>query len=159
MTMLTSPRPLPRKDADSAPLTATDVAVVLQRSNHATTFAAWTVVTIATGLVVQVDTVRAIGSRPAVLLLAGLLLPVLVTASRAAILVVRAGRAVRHAETTDTGAVSDASPAPAGPDLVTLLDGQRRRDALARRAETWAAASGIAFLAWSLLVALLPAGG
>lgn len=158
MTMLTSPRPLPRRDAaddTAATLTATDVAAVLQRSNHATTFAAWSVVTIATGLVIQIDTVRAISSRPAVLLLAGLLLPVLATASRAAILLVRAGRAVRHSETTDTGAVSDVSPAP---DLDTLLDGQRHRDALARRAEAWAAMSGVAFLAWSLLAALLPAG-
>lgn len=164
MTMLTSPHSLPHDDASttsSAPaaITVTDIVAVMQRSNHVTAFAAWSVATIAIGLVLQVDTVRAIDSRPAMLLLAGLVLPVLATAGRAAILLVRAERAARHAEMTDTGAISDASPAPAAPDLLDkLIAGLRQRAALARRAQIWAAGSGIAFLAWSLL-AVFQAGG
>jgi hypothetical protein len=159
MTMLTSPHSLPRKDV----LTEIDVIATMQRSNHATAFAAWSVTTITTGLAIQIDTVHAIASRPAGLLLAALILPILATAGRATMLLVRAGRAARHAETTDTGAASDARPAPSaptGPDrFSSIVRGLRQRDTLARRAQIWAGVSFTAFLAWSLLAALLPAGG
>jgi hypothetical protein len=163
MTMLSSPRRLPHKDvpADAAGITMPDIVAVLQRSNHATAFASWSVTIIATGLVVQANTVRAIASGTAVLLLAALVLPVLATASRAVILLMRAAQAAQRAEVSGTGAASDAATAaPAAADrLSAVAAALRLRDTLARRAQVWAAVSGLAFLAWSLLAVLLPTGG
>jgi hypothetical protein len=169
MTSLTSPRSLPGRDdsAGRAITTTADVVEVLRRSNHATAFAGWTVTTIVMGLAIQIDTVRAIESTPATLLLAGLLLPVLVATGRVTLLLSRAARAATDAgavvgddENVFTGAAADVPSAPAAWDRLTHLIAMTRiRESLAQRALSWAYGSGIAFLAWSLLAAILSARG
>jgi len=98
MTTIISPRPrvLPHKDtpAPEAISTTADVADLLQRSNHATAFAGWTVTTIAMGLVIQADTLRSIESFTVTLVLIGLLIPILFATTRTAFLLTGAGRAI-----------------------------------------------------------------
>lgn len=170
MTTVASPRALPDKDtpAPEAIHTTADVIEIVQRSNHATAFAGWTVATIGMGLVIQVGTLRTIVSFPITLVLIGLLIPVVAATARTGLLLAGAGRAVSvvGGEAGFTGAAADANTAaadaPAEPAaqeardrLRTVLDSALIRDALARRALRWAYGSGAAFLAWSLAVVLL----
>jgi hypothetical protein len=163
------------------------VLIALQRANHATAFASWTVTTIGLGLIFQARTVWTAGSVPAVLL-TGLLLPVLAMAARVTVLLVYAGRAGagaavggawRGAGDPSTGAAADDPPAaglvtsvlpPGGEagaelgsaeaaDRLRLLTAAvQRREVLAHAALNWAYAAGVAFLAWSFLTTLLSAG-
>jgi hypothetical protein len=95
------------------------------------------------------------------------------------VLLIRAGRAGAQAVVggawrdeldPSTGAAADEPPvaraaAPASAEelesmealdrLIMLTAAVRRREALAHAALTWAYAAGVAFLAWSLLTALL----
>jgi hypothetical protein len=175
MTLLSSLRSLHREDSADRTITTTiDVVTVLRRSNHATAFAGWTVATIAMGLVIQIDTVRAIGSGPAVILLAALLVPVLAATGRVVVLLSRAAQAATDAGTgiggdagtgvgsdakTHAGAAADLPSASAAWDRLNILITMTQiRDSLARRALGWAYGSGIAFLAWSVLATILAAG-
>jgi hypothetical protein len=168
MTLLSSLRSLPHREdsADKTITTMIDVVTVLRRSNHATAFAGWTVATIAMGLVIQIDTVRAIGSGPVITLLAALLVPVLAATGRVVVLLSRAAQAATDAG-TDVGGdantyAGDAAGLPsasaAWDRLNNLITMTRIRESLAQRALRWAYGSGIAFLAWSVLATILAAG-
>jgi len=143
MTILSNPRALPDLD-----FTPTDLAVNVERSNHATSFAGWAVVTMATGIVVQAATLASIGSPPARLFLAGLLLPLLAAGFQVLRLLDRASNAVSGALVTG---------ATAG-GMDRLLAGLETRHFWAARAQAWAYGSGLAFLTWSVAVQLLGRG-
>lgn len=168
MTLLSSLRSLPhREDSTDRTITTTaDVFALLRRSNDATAFAGWTVATIAMGLVIQIDTVRGIGSGATIALLATLLAPVLAATGRVVVLLSRAAQAATDAGAdvggdakTYAGAAADLpSASVAWERLNNLITMTQIRDSLARRALSWAYGSGIAFLVWSVLVAILAAG-
>jgi membrane protein required for beta-lactamase induction len=147
---------------------------LVRRSNHATAFAAWTVTTIAMGLVIQIDTLRSIVSFSTTLLVIGLLIPVLAATARTTVLLVSAGRGatvVGGEALGPTGAAADATLSapsesartePAQPTaqqacdrLWSVIASAQSRDAQAHHALRWAYGSGIAFLAWSLLTVIL----
>ncbi|MGI8331857.1 hypothetical protein ACRYCC_17960 [Actinomadura scrupuli] len=181
VSMYGGPEPGARWDEPVPALAA--VLTALRRSNHATAFASWTVTTIGLGLVFQARTAWSAGSASIVLLAA--LLPVLALAARVTVLLVLAGRAGAQAVVggawrdepgPSTGAAAGEPPvpgaaAPSGPAsaeelesmealdrLIMLTAAVRRREALAHAALNWAYAAGVAFLAWSLLTALLTGG-
>lgn len=166
MPLLSSLLPHREDSADKTITTMADVVSMMRRSNHATALAGWTVATIAMGLVVQIDTVRAIESGPAIALLAGLLVPVLAATGRVMVLLSRAAQAATDAGAgiggdarKSAGAAADPPPASVAWDrLNNLIAMTRLRDSLARRALSWAYGSGIAFLTWSVLTAILAAG-
>jgi hypothetical protein len=159
--------------------------MALQRSNHATAFASWTVTTIGLGLIFQARAVVTAGSTSVVLLLTGLILPVLAMTGRVIFLLVLArragagtavGGAWRGEHDPSTGAAADEPPSaqptspssPAGQDefgsgqalnrLRLLTVALARREALAHSALNWAYVAGGGFLVWSLLTTLLSAG-
>jgi hypothetical protein len=97
------------------------VLTALQRSNHATAFASWTVTTIGLGLIFQARTVWAAGS--VLIVLPAALLPVLAMTARVTVLLIMAGGAGartavggawRDEHDPSTGAAADEPPA-AGP--------------------------------------------
>jgi hypothetical protein len=171
----THDRPWPGTPWDDPASALAAVLSALQRSNHATAFASWTVTTIGLGLVFQVRSVEAAGPTSTVLL-TGLLLPVLAATTRVIVLLIMAGRAGaetaaggawREDDDPPTGATAGdpptTGPSPSAAEtldrLRSLTDALRRREFLARTALNWAYVAGVAFLAWSLLTTLIPAGG
>jgi hypothetical protein len=168
MTTITDPRALPHKDIPTPEdiSTVSQVIEVVRRSNHATSFAGWTVTTIAVGLVIQVDTLLSIESFPVTVALIGLLIPVLAATVRTGILLVSAGRAVSvvGGDGEPTGAAADTGQPDTGEErayrqvwdrLRSAITSTQVRDARARRALVWAYGAGAAFLSWSLAVVLL----
>jgi hypothetical protein len=170
MTTITSSRALPHKDTPAPQVISTtaDIAELLQRSNHATAFAGWTVTTIAMGLVLQADTLRSIPSFTVTLMLVALLVPILAATARTAILLTRAGWAVSGVggDGEPTGAAADITsqtPQPltarqAHDRLRSVIASVQLRNARTRRAVRWACGSGAAFLLWSLTVILTASG-
>ncbi|HZB29498.1 MAG TPA: hypothetical protein VE465_04960 [Streptosporangiaceae bacterium] len=171
MTTIASPRALPDQGtpAPETLSTTADVIEFLKRSNHATSFAGWTVITIAMCLVLQAGTLRTVESFSVTLVLMGLLVPVLAATVRTGVLLASAGRAasVAGGESEPTGAAAgvldaddqvdelEAATRLARDRLWSTLTAARTREKLARRALIWAYGSGAAFLTWSLAVILL----
>src|SRR5918999_411952 len=166
MSTMTSRRALPSQDPTPADInTTTEVNEVVSRSNHATSFAGWTVATIAMGLVIQADSLKSIESFTITMVLVGLLVPVLAATARTGFLLVSAGRAVSMAggEDEPTGAAAgtgedEQAKRLAWDRLRSIITSAQSRDALARRALVWAYGAGAAFLSWSLAVVLLANG-
>ena len=166
MTTIISRRGLPPKGSTPEAINSTaDVIEVVRRSNHATSFAGWTVATIAMGLVIQADSLKSIESFTITMVLVGLLVPVLAATARTGFLLVSAGRAVSMAggEDEPTGAAAgtgedEQAKRLAWDRLRSIITSAQSRDALARRALVWAYGAGAAFLSWSLAVVLLANG-
>lgn len=156
----TRPAPQSGGSASAALISLADVTAAVQRANHITSFACWTVTTIAMGLVLEIGGLLAPG--PPVWLLA-VLLPVLAAVVRAVLLLVRAaaaGSAVGGVPGWSAGAAGGAPPTAeqVWDRLHLAAAAVQHREVLAGRALTWAYTSGIGFGAWSLLATLLSRG-
>lgn len=134
---------------------------MVQRSNHATAFAAWVVATGAMGLVVQFGTIQAASRAPYGGLFVAALVPVLAAGGLVVTLLVRAQLLTAHAQEDFYRFIAEIpgdAPelcAPAVLQLQRLTAATRHREMLTRQALTWAYVTAAAFLAWSVTAAVI----
>jgi hypothetical protein len=137
---------------------------MVQRSNHATAFAGWTIATGAMGLVVQFGTIAAAGRSPYGSLLLATLVPVLAAGGVVTTFLIRANLLTKVAHEEFYRFIAEIpgdAPelcAPAVLQLQRLTAATRHRDMLAQKALSWSYVAGVALVAWSAAAAVLASG-
>jgi hypothetical protein len=138
-----------------------DVVAALQRSNHTTAIAGWTVTTIAMGIVFQAGTVATVAGSTDGALFVGGLVAVLAAAVRVLTLLRSARYNITLAQEEMVRFFGTHDSPRAGGTwrlLESLTAATAIREALTRRALAWAYGAGIGFLAWSVIATLAVPG-
>jgi hypothetical protein len=149
MTILSGPR--------SALPDVVDVVSALQRSNHATAIAGWTMTTIAVGIVFQADTIKTVAGTTDGALFIGALVAVGAATARVLVLLHRARYIVTLAQEEMYRFCGTHDAPEAGGTwrlLESLIAATATREALTRKALTWACGAGASFLTWSVIATL-----
>jgi hypothetical protein len=153
MTILSGPR--------SALPDVVDVVSALQRSNHATAVAAWTMTTIAIGFVFQAGTVETVAGSTDGALFVGALVAVIAATVRVLVLLHRARYIVTLAQEEMYRFCGTHDAPEAGGTwrlLESLVAATATRETLTRQALAWACGAGVSFLAWSVIATLAVSG-
>lgn len=165
MTRILSRRtPVSPGGDEAAFATVTEMFAMVQRSNHATAFAAWVVTTSTMGLVLQWDRVQPVIRSPLGIGLLAALVPVAAAATYVVALLVRAHGVTAAAQEDFYRYIATVAPdapeftAPALRRLQLLTAATRHRAILTRTALVWAYVSGLAFLGWSVVTLVMTSG-
>lgn len=148
-------------DDEAASASATEMFMMIQRSNHATAFAGWVVATCTMGLIIETGTIRSASHSPLGRLLLIALLPLAGAAVRVVALLARASGVTSAAQEEFYRSI--AATAPGEPEFPTaawrrlrrLVTAAHHRELLTRNALTWAYATGAVFLAWSAAMVVI----
>lgn len=150
MTVLSGPR--------GALPDAVDVVAALQRSNHSTAIAGWTMTMIAMGMVFQAGTVTAVAGTTNGALFTGVLAVIVAGAVRGLVLLRRARLVISLAQEEMYRFCGTHDSPDAGGTwrlLESLIAATATRETLTRRAQGWAYGSAVTFLAWSVIANLV----